>query len=138
MGIPSQTKYKEEAWAFMSYMMNTKKGQNDQFLAVDYFPSYKPAWDDPLYDEPDPYFGGQKTRALWKKIAQGLADYVFTTIMDVTASSTIPTSVSTGIEQGLDAQAIKRLIVKDVEAASAEQKRQQIEIFKNAGVWKFD
>jgi multiple sugar transport system substrate-binding protein len=136
MSIPNQSKYKDEAWAFLSYMLATKKGQNDIFLAVDYFPTYKPAWDDPAYDESDPYFGGQKTRALWKKIAQGLPDYVFTTIMDVTAVNAVPASVLTGIDQGLNTQQIMQLVRTDIDNATSELRRQQIQIFRDAGVWK--
>jgi len=136
MGIPSQSKHPAEAWSFMHYMMATPKGQNDIFLAVDYFPSYKPAWNDPIYDEPDPYFGGQRTRALWKKIASELNQGFHSTIMDVTTNNIFTSSVSTSIEQGLDAQAIKAQIRRDVEVGTAEMRRQQIQIYRDAGVWR--
>ena len=42
--IPEQSKEKEAAWAFLTYMLCTAKGQNDMFAAVDYFPAYEPAW----------------------------------------------------------------------------------------------
>jgi multiple sugar transport system substrate-binding protein len=135
IGIPSQSEHPAEAWEFIKYMLATKKGQNDIFLAIDYFPSYKPAWDDPIYDEPDPYFGGQKTRALWKNIASQLNQGFHSTIMDVTVNGLILTSVSTGIEQGLDAQGIKELFRRDIEANTAELRRQQIQVYQDAGVW---
>jgi multiple sugar transport system substrate-binding protein len=138
MAIPTQSKHHAEAWDFMRHMMATKKGQNDIFLGVDYFPSYKPAWDDPIYEEPDPYFGGQKTRALWRKIAGELNQGFFSTIMDVTTQNIIPNSVSTGIEQGLDANGIKALLRRDIELGTAEMRRQQIQIYRDAGVWKYD
>jgi multiple sugar transport system substrate-binding protein len=136
MGIPNQSKYKNEAWAFMQHMMCTAKGQNDIFLAVDYFPSYKPAWEDPIYDEPDPYFGGQKTRALWKKIASELNEGFFTTIMDVAVNGSIPASVLTGIDQGFNAQQIMQLVRTDIDNVTSELRRQQIQIYRDAGAWK--
>ena len=138
MAIPLQSKHHAEAWAFMHHMMATTKGQNDIFLGVDYFPSYKPAWDDPIYDEPDPYFGGQKTRALWRQIARELNQGFFTTIMDVTVLGLIPTSLGTGIEQGLNAQEIKAQFRRDIDLQTAEMRRQQIQIYRDAGIWNND
>ena len=138
MAIPTQSKHHAEAWSFMHHMMATTKGQNDIFLGVDYFPSYKPAWNDPIYDEPDPYFGGQKTRALWKKIAGELNRGFFTTILDVTTAGIVPNTVSTSIEQGLNAQQIKAQLRRDIETGTAELRRQQIQIYRDAGVWKYD
>jgi multiple sugar transport system substrate-binding protein len=136
MGIPNQSKYKDEAWAFIKYMLCTSEGQNDIFLAVDYFPSYKPAWEDPIYDEPDPYFGGQKTRAIWKKIASELNEGFHSTIMDAAVVASIPASVLTGIDQGLNAQQIMQLVRTDIDNATSELRRQQIQIYRDAGVWK--
>jgi multiple sugar transport system substrate-binding protein len=134
--IPEQSKHKEEAWAFLEYMLATKKGQNDMFEAIDYFPSYIPAWDDPIYEAADPYFGGQKTRTLWKNMAGGLDVPVYTTIMDTTVESQMRASIYEGIEKGFDAQKIKALIREQVATATAELRRQQIQTLRDAGVWK--
>jgi multiple sugar transport system substrate-binding protein len=134
--IPEQSKHKEEAWAFLEYMLATKKGQNDMFEAIDYFPSYIPAWDDAIYESTDPYFGGQKTRALWKEMGADLDRPVYTTIMDTTVESQMRTSVYEGIKMGLDAQGIKNLIREQVATATAELRRQQIQILRDSGVWK--
>ncbi|MDR1175487.1 MAG: extracellular solute-binding protein [Treponema sp.] len=135
MAIPTQSKYPAEAWAFMEYMMCTTKGQNDIFKAVDYFPSYIPAWDDPIYQEPDPYFGGQKTRALWKQMAEGLDRPIYATIMDVSVEGTFSNAISTGIEQGMDAQGLKKFIAQEADTGTAELRRQQIQTLRDAGVW---
>jgi len=136
MGIPAQSKHPAEAWAFIKYMLATKKGQNDMFMAVDYFPCYKPAWDDPFYNEPDPYFGGQKVRALWKKIAGELNQGFFNTIMDVTVEGILSDSVTASIEKGLDANGIKAQLRRDIEMGTAELRRQQIQNLRDAGLWK--
>lgn len=133
--IPDQSKNKTAAWAFVQYMLATAKGQNDMFQAVDYYPAYKPAWtDSTIYEAEDAYFGGQKTKTLWTKIANDLKP-VYTTMMDTTAEGCIYSSVNTGLEQGLSAEQIRDLVAADIETATAEVKAQQIQVLKDAGVW---
>ncbi len=132
--IPEQSQNKEAAWAFVSYMLATVKGQNDMFEAVDYFPGYIPAYDDPIYDEGDDYFGGQQTKKLWADIATKL-EPVYTTQMDTTAEGQIFTSVNQGLQEGLDAEGIRDLLATNIETATTEIKQQQIQTLKDAGVW---
>ena len=134
VSIPSQSKNKEAAWNFIKYTMTTPEGQNAIFEAVDYFPAYKPAWNDPIYQNEDPYFGGQKTRALWAKIAAEVQP-VFTTIMESTVNPIFYNSVNASLDRGLSPQAIKDALRADVEAATAELMRQQIQMLRDAGVW---
>lgn len=133
--IPEQSQNKDAAWAFVSYMLATAKGQNDMFQAVDYFPAYTPAYEDPIYDEADEYFGGEKTKTLWANIAKQL-EPVYTTQMDTTAEGQIYTSVNQGLQEGLDAEGIRDLLATNIESATAELKEQQIQTLKDAGVWK--
>ena len=107
------------------------------FQAVDYFPAYTPAYGDPIYDEEDPYFGGEKTKALWVELAKQLVP-VYTTQMDVTAEGQILTTVNQGLQEGLDAEGIRDLLGKNIEDATAELKKQQIQTLKDAGVWDGD
>jgi multiple sugar transport system substrate-binding protein len=136
VAIPSQSKHPAEAWAFIEYMLCTTKGQNDIFKAVDYFPSYIPAWNDPVYQEADPYFGGEKTKLIWKQIAEDLDRPIYTTIMDTTVEGIFSSAIGTGIEQGMDAQGLKKFIAQEVETGTAELRRQQIQILTDAGVWQ--
>lgn len=134
--IPAQSKHKAEAWAFMEYALITKEGQNKMFETVDYFPAYQPAWDDPIYQAPDPYFGGQKTRALYTEVANLLDVPIYTTIMDVATEGAISGAITTGIDQGMNSAQLKDFIRREVDANTAELKRQQIQILNDAGVWK--
>lgn len=59
LGIPAQSRAKEAAWSFVRYMCASAEGQNATFAATGAFPPYRPAWDDPLYDRPVDFFGGQ-------------------------------------------------------------------------------
>ena len=134
--IPEQSKNKAAAWAFVKYMLATKEGQNDMFEAVDYFPAYKPAYDDEeIYGTADEYFSGQNTKELWVKMANEL-EPVTTTMMDTAAEGCIFSSVNAGLEKGLDSEQIRNLVKEDIEKATAEVKQQQIQALKDAGVWE--
>lgn len=67
--MPVQTKLPNEAWEFMRFVCCSAEGQNAIFKKGGIFPAYKPAWQDPAYDEPVPFFGGQRTYRLWADIA---------------------------------------------------------------------
>jgi multiple sugar transport system substrate-binding protein len=135
LAIPKQSTHKEEAWAFIKYMLTTAQGQNDIFQAVDYFPALESAWNDTaIYETPDPYFGAYATKSLWKRQAAEL-NPVYTTIMDMAAEGELYGSVNAGLEQGLDAAGIRQLFISNIQTATAELKRQQIQILQDAGVW---
>ncbi|MCC8104081.1 MAG: extracellular solute-binding protein [Clostridiales bacterium] len=138
--IPEQSENKEAAWAFVEYMMCTSEAQNAMFGAVDYFPAYKPAWDDApeLYSDPDDYFGGQAPNAIATQVADEIPTDIFNTIMDTTAEGCIYSSVNAGLEAGETAEEIRARLGSDIEAACAELKEQQIQTLKDAGVWSGD
>ncbi len=133
--IPEQSKHKEEAWKFIEYMMCTAEGQNAIMEAVDYFPAYTPAYEDPLYEEEDPYFGGQKTRSLWVEQAVEM-EPVYSTMMDVTAEECITSTINGCLERGDSPEQMKKQLAKDIEKAAAELKEQWIQIYKDAGMWE--
>ena len=137
--IPEQSQNKEAAWAFLTYMLCTAEGQNAMFKAVDYFPAYEPAWTaaPELYEEGDPYFGGQAPNALAAQIASQVPA-VYNTIMDTTAEGYLYSSFNAGAEAGETPEQIRERLGKDIETACAELKLQQIQILKDAGVWTGD
>jgi lactose/L-arabinose transport system substrate-binding protein len=63
--IPDQCRQKPAAWAFIEYALCTREGQLAQYRNFDLFPAYLPALEDPFFDEPDPFFDGQKVRRLF-------------------------------------------------------------------------
>lgn len=63
--IPDQCKQKEAAWAFVEYSLCTREAQIAQYRNFDLFPGLLPTHQDPFFDEPDAYFGGQKARRLF-------------------------------------------------------------------------
>ena len=69
MAIPQQSKHADAAWEFVKYCLCTAEGQNLIFKNSGVFPAYKPAWKDPLYDQPVEFYGGQKAYRLYTEIA---------------------------------------------------------------------
>ena len=70
--IPQQTEAKEEAWQFMEWCLCTADGQNAMFKPTGVMPAYKPAWEDPLYNEPVDFYGGQEAFKVWTEIADNI------------------------------------------------------------------
>lgn len=135
LAIPSQSKNKEAAWNFIKFALATKEAQNTMFKTVDYFPGYIPAWDDPMYNEEDPFFAGQKTKALWVDISKNLKPS-FSTLMDATTEETLNNAVNTGLNEGKSADEIIKAAKEQIENATREDREKYIDILKDAGAWK--
>ncbi|HUW62051.1 MAG TPA: sugar ABC transporter substrate-binding protein [Candidatus Bathyarchaeia archaeon] len=60
--IPDQCRNKEAAWRFIEFALCTKKAQIEQFRAFELYPALLTTHSDPFFDEPEPFYGGQKTR----------------------------------------------------------------------------
>ena len=130
--IPSQGAHKEAAWNFVKFALATKAAQNAMFEAVDYFPGYKPAWDDPIYNQEDPYFAGQKTRALWADIAAHIKP-ASSTLMDATTEWELIQAVNDGMNQRMNADQIIQYSIDRVNEAIKQEKDQYVGILTKAG-----
>ena len=136
LAIPSQSKNKAAAWAFVEFMLANSEAQNTMFEAVDYFPAYKPAWEDTaIYDAEDPYFDGQKSKALWVEIAENIKP-VYTTMMDSTCEGNILNAVNTGLNEGKSAEEIIAYVEEFITNETAEDRAANIDVLKDAGLWK--
>jgi len=65
--IPDQCSQKAAAWAFIDYTLCTREAQIEQYRNFDLFPAFLPIHGDPFFDEPDPFYGGQKVRRLFSQ-----------------------------------------------------------------------
>ncbi|MFF5207467.1 ABC transporter substrate-binding protein [Streptosporangium sp. NPDC000396] len=65
LAITSQTKNHDAAWAFIEWLLTRKDNQVSMMRTEALFPAYLPALTDPLFDQPQPYFGGQQVNRLF-------------------------------------------------------------------------
>lgn len=132
LAIPEQSQNKELAWEFIVYALATKEAQNAMFEAVDYFPGYIPAWDDPMYSEPDPFFGNQVTREVWVEIAKN-TEPTFATLMDTTAEGSMQTAVRTGLSAGSSVDEIIADMKARIENDTLDDYERMVELMEDAG-----
>jgi multiple sugar transport system substrate-binding protein len=128
LAIPEQSENKEAAWKFIEYSMANKDAQNKMFAAVDYFPAYIPAFDDPMYQEADPFFGGQNTRAMWVDIAANKIEPFITTPMDAQAEQIFMSYVNQALDQGLDPQTALDDACREIEQQTAPDKEEALKL----------
>jgi multiple sugar transport system substrate-binding protein len=67
--IPKKAAQKPAAWEFIKFMTTNKDVQLNTLKEIAAFPALLAAHADPVMDEAQPYFGGQKTRALARDTA---------------------------------------------------------------------
>lgn len=121
LAIPEMSDNKAAAWAFIEYALTNADPQNTMFREVDYYPAYTPAWDDPMYDEGDPFFAGQQTRRLWAEIAED-TESTLVTPMDAETEDILMSRVDTGIDAGEDAQAIIDAAIEEILNATGPER----------------
>ena len=107
VAIPEQSKNKEAAWEFIKWACCTAEGQNALFKKSGVFPAYKPAWQDPLYDAPVEFYGGQKAYRLYAEIADNVKA-IFRTPNDVQLDDIVGAELTMVLMERKDpAQAVK-------------------------------
>jgi multiple sugar transport system substrate-binding protein len=120
--IPEQSKVKEQAWEFVQWACCTADGQNTMFKSSGVMPAYKPAWKDPLYEQPVDFFGGQRAYQIWTEIADNIPA-ILRTPNDLQLDDIVGAELTLVLKEGKDpaqavkdaeAEALKR--VKDVTA----------------------
>lgn len=68
--IPEDSQNIDAAWAFIEYMILNPEIHVEHFAFSDYFPAISSTYTLPIFEETDPYFGNQATRALYAQVAQ--------------------------------------------------------------------
>jgi lactose/L-arabinose transport system substrate-binding protein len=63
LAIPAKSKNVDAAWAFVEYSLATSEGQNNMLKNFGIWPSYIPAYTDPFYTAPQPFFNN---KPIWK------------------------------------------------------------------------
>jgi multiple sugar transport system substrate-binding protein len=116
VAIPEQSKNKEAAWEFVKWATCTAEGQNALFKKSGVFPAFKPAWQDPLYDAPVDFYGGQKAYRLYAEIADNVKA-IFRTPNDQQLDDIVGAELTKVLKESKDPAAA----VKDAEAEALKR-----------------
>jgi arabinosaccharide transport system substrate-binding protein len=119
IGITTQSTNRDLSWQFLSYGYCNQKNQVQRYLEVDYFPTYKPAWQDPkVLAVANPFYNGETIGTLYAQLAPGLPEFYTNPYLNEAADKFLSeawTPVMTGkktISQGLkDAQAAATTVI---------------------------
>lgn len=112
--IPEQSKNKADAWKLVQFLTTRRDIQLLAFRTTNAFPALRAALDDPAFDEPVPFLGGQKARRMWAEAASKVHVSVIHP-GDPVAQEIVTSALTQVLEEG-----------KDVKQALAEA-RQLIE-----------
>lgn len=99
--IPKKAQHKAEAWDFIRFMTADRQTQIESLKVLDSFPALIAAQDDPVFDEPIAYLGGQKARLLWRDIA-GKVPAIPVNKLDAMATDVIRAEYDNVVNQGKD------------------------------------
>ena len=93
--IPEDSSNPEAAWAFIEHINLDEENQLAQYAYSDYFPALTSTYDDPLFAEPDPYFGDQVTRQVYADVAQNVP---YADLYDSQYYNTVAGALATAIQ----------------------------------------
>ena len=122
LGILQNSENPEAAWKFIEYVCADAQAENTIMKTVDYFPSYKPAWKDPMYDQPDPFFGGEKTRRLWANIASSQGPFVVSPL-DAQAENAFGVELDKFLDQNLAVEPTIKAMVQAIDEKTAADRK---------------
>jgi len=69
LAIPEESDNKDAAWAFIEFMLARPESQITQFAYNDFLPALESTYSDPIFSEPDPFFGDQTPRQIYLDVA---------------------------------------------------------------------
>jgi multiple sugar transport system substrate-binding protein len=81
-----------------------------------------------MYQEADPFFGGQNTRALWVDIATNKIQPFITTPMDAQAEAIFMSYVNKALDQGLDPKATLDEACIEIEQQTGPDKEEALKL----------
>lgn len=99
--IPKAAKNKALAWEFIQLMTLSREAQLSAFKVQDAFPALLEAHNDPFYDQPIEFLGGQKARLLWRDAALKI-NAIDVHKLDPIADEIINTELDKVLDQGKD------------------------------------
>jgi multiple sugar transport system substrate-binding protein len=124
--IPRGAKNKALAWEFIKMMTLNRDIQILAFKTKDAFPSLLDAQNDPFYEEPIAFLGGQRARLLWREAALN-SSAISVNKLDAIAEEIINTELDKVLNRGKSiTEALadaKRLLDRRVHRRSGQSQR---------------
>lgn len=99
LAIPSQAKNPQLAASFLQYVLTDKANQVSMMKKESLFPSYLPALQDSYFQQPQPYFGGQKVYQLFAEQTAKIPSIVYTSD-NAEATNVINNAVAASVLNG--------------------------------------
>jgi len=103
LAVPAQAKNPALAAAFVDFALADTDSQVSMMSNEGLFPAYLPALKDPLFSEPDDYFGGQKVYELFADQTARIPEITFTTD-NAEAGDIVANAVVASVLNGADPQ----------------------------------
>jgi arabinosaccharide transport system substrate-binding protein len=72
LGFPKESEHFEEAWEIAKLLYTSPEIARQLYAEVDIITPVRALWDDPIYDEPDPFFMGQPKGRMYIELASDI------------------------------------------------------------------
>ena len=135
-GIPKRCPDPQGAFDLIMHLYSSKEGVIARWRDTMILPSVKELWDEPVFHEPDPYYGGQRTGELYVQLAREMPlRYVtpFTAVANAQLSNLLARSVQR-VREGVTGDAlVAEIRVWLVEASADLQRRIDFGKFEDDG-----
>ncbi|WP_188304248.1 ABC transporter substrate-binding protein [Streptomyces sp. CBMA123] len=115
--VTTQSGNPETAWGFLSYLLTDKANQASMMRHEGLFPAYLPALDDPYFQQPSPYYGGQPAMKLFADLARTIPG-VERTSDDAKAGDIVTTAVNQVLHNGADPGTVLRSAARQIATAT--------------------
>jgi lactose/L-arabinose transport system substrate-binding protein len=113
--IPTGAANPEAAWAWIQFYTGQPESVMTWYKASDIFPSLNAAYDDPYFEEPDPYFADQEVRQFFAELT--------TRVPAATVYSSDYAVMNTALSSAIQRYALGELSAKEALAAAAQEIR---------------
>jgi lactose/L-arabinose transport system substrate-binding protein len=113
--IPAASEQQAAAWAWIQFYTGQPSSVMTWYKASDIFPSLNAAYEDPYFQEPDPYFDNQKVRQFFAELT--------TQVPAATVYSSDYAVMNTAVASAIQRYAMGELSAQDALAAAAQEIR---------------
>ncbi|MEU1283407.1 sugar ABC transporter substrate-binding protein [Kitasatospora sp. NPDC005856] len=118
--VTAQSGNPETAWAFLSFLLADKANQASMMEHEGLFPAYLPALDDPYFQQPAPYYGGQPAMQLFAGLTRAIPA-VELTADDSKAADIVTIAVNEVLHNGADPGTVLRSAARQIATATGRQ-----------------